>query len=203
MKKLALTIYSVLFFIIATTPTLAQEEELPTEIAPIEVQSGETVLDSGYFTVEMIFGTQSPWDKSVPVTVKIRPQGTATRVGVTWDLPLGLEVKDSSAGKYVAIGAGEVYSYTAKIKPLQSGTYTISATATDWDYGANYATTASKNVTFTESLLTDPLTTNYSVAVMIRYAIMALILVVIGGIGIIYGKKGLKALQEWLKPPEL
>lgn len=155
------------------------------------------------FDIELVVGTQSPWTKKVPVTVKIRPSQDTTRTNVTWDYPVGINLKDPNSTNYEAIPQGQVWSYTVKVDPIVSGTYTIAATATDWGYGSNFASSISTDITFNDNLVATPAQTNYSTAVTIRYVIITLLFLLVCAIAYIFGRTGLKKLKQWLKPPEL
>lgn len=155
------------------------------------------------FDIELVIGTQSPWTKKVPITIKIRPSQDTTRTNITWDYPVGVDIKDSNATSYEAIPQGQVWSYTVKIDPIVSGTYTIAATATDWGYGANFASSDSINITFNDNLVVTPSTAGYSTAVTVRYIVITLLFILGGVAAYIFGRVGLKRLKQWLKPPEL
>lgn len=184
----------------------AQDEVTVTATGDEEMSiasESETEDLSNPFDLEISLDTQSPWNKSLPIIIKIRPNIDTTRTNVTWDVPLGIEIKDSHSKDYLAIPSGETYSYTVTLKPIQSGTYTISATATDWGYGENVASTVSKSITFGDNLVTSPQTINYTTSVGIMYAIIILGILALGIVGYFVGRKALGSLKEWLKPPEL
>lgn len=155
------------------------------------------------FDIELVVGTQSPWNKKVPITVKVRPSQDTTRTNITWDYPVGLELSDKYESNYEAIPQGQVWSYTIKVKPVVSGTYTVAATATDWGYGSNFTSSESVSVTFNENLVVTPITAQYTTAVTVRYIVIVLLGIL--GMAVLYilGRIGLKSLKKWLKPPEL
>ncbi|GAB4161849.1 MAG: hypothetical protein Fur003_5120 [Candidatus Dojkabacteria bacterium] len=155
------------------------------------------------FTIEVIVGTQSPWTKKVPITVKVKPNIDTTRTQITWSSPTGVELKDNQSDQYYKLPKGEVYTRTVKVKPLQGGNYTIAATATDWGYGENVTNSESVSISFDDSLLVTPRTADYSAAVLAKWITILVITVVGGFLLFLLGKRGLKLLKEWLKPPEL
>jgi len=176
------------------TPTTTN---LKNDIAEVEEASVQT------FNIEIEVGTQSPWNKSVPIIVKVRPNQDTTRTNVTWDTPVGIEFEDKNKQTYLAIPSGQVQVYKVRVKPIVSGTYTIASTATDWGYGANFASTSSVTITFDDNLIITPQSSEYSTAVIIRYAVILLSSIIIGFILYLLSKKGFNKLKIWLKPPEL
>lgn len=188
-----------------TNPELLQESAGPT-LAPdatIDITTGVDTGSQPPFTVEIVVGTQSPWNQRVPVTVKVRPSVDTTRTNITWDAPIGVTINDKNSQKYMVVKKGEVYTTEITIDPIVSGTYTIAATATDWGYGANFASTESINITFDENLIVTPSDPGYSSAVIFRYIIIFFGFIVLGFVLLILGKLAIKKLKEFLKPPEL
>jgi len=192
---IAITIFLSLFI----TISFAQVADPIETSTNIELEGSPTQP----FSIELEVGTQSPWDKSVPIIVKVRPNQDTTRTNVTWDTPVGIELKDNYSTTYLALPSGQVQVYEVRIKPIVSGTYTIASTATDWGYGSNFASTTSVTITFNDHLVVTPSNSGYSTAVIIRYVILLLSSILIGFVIYLLGKKGGRKLKIWLKPPEL
>lgn len=200
-KTIKATLLLLMTIAVPASFIYGQDVQLDQEV--VIDNSDESAIPTNPFQLELIVETQSPWTKSLPIIVKVRPNIDTTRTNITWDAPLGLEIVDKEAGTYTAIAKGEVYTRKVWIKPIQPGTYTISATATDWGYGENVATASSRIITFGDNFVTVPQTADYTTAIAIKYAII-LLGSIVGGAGLFVGAKaGLSKLAIWLKPPEL
>ena len=153
------------------------------------------------FSIETQVGTQSPWNKSVPVTVKFKSNIDSEKTEISWDLPAAIKVSGSYTN-YSTLKKGQVATFTANIIPVQSGTYDIVVNLTAWNNDTNYTSSNKFNVTFNDSLELTPITDSYRTAQSVKFIVIA-VLIIIGLIGLFFlGKIGLKKLKIWLKPPE-
>ncbi len=161
-----------------------------------------TITDtSKLFEVELQIGTQSPWDNSIPIYIKFRSTVDADNVQISWDVPSGLTYVMNHP-QFVSVKKDKVYTYKMTLHPQVAGDYNIAGNVTLWQFNTNYTSSGSIGVKIGSNLLVDPLTPGYTGAVILRYVILFL-LVVLGGIGVYFGsKKALELLKEWLKPPE-
>jgi hypothetical protein len=204
-KTLVFLATLVFAFTFQINPALSQTDSSVnnTEGEPELTTSVDKETTVQPFNIEVEIGTQSPWDKSVPIIVKVRPNQDTTRTNITWDTPVGVELTDKNEYTYLALPKGQVQVYEVRVKPIVSGTYTIASTATDWGYGANFASTDSITITFNENHVVTPQSTGYSGSVIIRYVVITLSTALIGFLLFLLGKFGLGKLKVWLKPPEL
>jgi hypothetical protein len=153
------------------------------------------------FTIKLVVGTQSPWTKKVPIDVVFTPTEDSSRTEVSWDAPLGITVEKNYDDYFESL-KGQVYSKRAQISASQPGTYTIVANVTNWGYGTNVTTSEEITLTFGDDLIVTPPTPGYSNAVIIKYTVILIFLLIILILSVFGIKKGLKFLKKWLQPPQ-
>ncbi len=176
------------------------EEETTTEVADT---TSEEYLSKNFYTIEMIRGSQSAFDKYVPVIIKITPNETPVKTQITWDVPDDMNIHINHSEFITSLIKGETYEYKARVKPTDTGTYEIVVNVTAWQHDSNYTSSKSILITFDEDLVVDPDDTNYQISGIVK---ILLIIIGIGGAGFgvyIGGKKLMKFLADYLKPPEL
>lgn len=189
MKKM---FFSLITFLILTTPIFSQADTLaPTTVNP----------SFEYFTVETYSKPQSAWNKNVPIYVKFVATIDSDSVQITWDVPYGIEVIPKHP-KFVAVKAGQTYIYKAEIKPKIAGSYNIAANVIAWQYNTNYTSSGNTFVIFSPNLLTNPVSPNYSIGVVMKWVIIILILAIVGFLGYIYAIKSKKKFDKWFNLPD-
>lgn len=200
MKRILLIL--TILLLIPLSPIGAQDE-LPTEEVGVEAQGegvDEVIRTSDLFDVEIEVGTQSPWTKRVPVTIRFRATIDADEVGISWDAPVSLDVQEKHDA-FISVVKGEVYTATANILSDRAGAYDIAGNVTAWQYNTNYTSSASTSLTFDEDGITVPQTLGYTGAIAVKYAALGL-LTIIGAVLLVFGGKvGFKKLKIWLTPP--
>lgn len=216
MKNLILGILLSLFF---TSPVFADEfedlynkadiNEENTDISTEETVSEETdteseeYLSKHFYTVEIIKGSQSAFDKFVPVTVRITPNETPVKTQITWDIPDDMNIHKQHSEFITSLVKGETYEFKVRVKPSEAGTYEITVNVTAWQHDSNYTSSGSTLITFGKNLIVDSKDSNYQISLALK--ILVIILSTAGaGFGIYTGwKKLTKTLKNYLKPPEL
>ena len=183
MKKLVVTILSLLILISGTSLVKAQDSATTN---PVQA--------------EYSVGTQSVWNGKIPVTVKFRTTMNSDYVDVTWDTPYGVDVS-SNKTKFLNVVANQTYVYTGYITPSKAGEYSLSFNVIAWQYNTNYTTSSAINLKISNKLLVDPLPANYTAMMVLKYAIF-----VIGGGLLVFAlyiviKKFSKIFVKWLRPP--
>ncbi|MCB9790585.1 hypothetical protein H6764_01030 [Candidatus Nomurabacteria bacterium] len=182
-------------------PVYAQNVETDNPTAPNQEATQEPVIPSMVFDIKIDVGTQSPWNKKVPVTLTITPNLDSNRTEVSWDVPYGVEIVDKNQNFFSA-GKGEAFKRKAYVFPGKPGTYTITANVTNWGYGSNYTSSENITLTFGTNLVTDPETSSYTIASIIRYTVILLIFASIIA-GTYFGfRKFKQPIKAWFKPPQ-
>ena len=173
-----------------------------TDTTTVEEQP-EDFLSKNFYTLEIIKGSQSAFDKYVPITIRVTPNETPVKTQITWDSSDDLKIREKHPEFINSMVKGETYEYKIRVKPVDSGSYEITANVTAWQHDSNYTSSDSILIDFDEKLVVDSTDTNYQVLNIVK---IFLIILLIGGIGVgIYfgGNKLLKVLTEYLKPPEI
>lgn len=165
--------------------------------------TSEEYLSQNFYTVEIVRGSQSAFDKYVPLTVRIIPNETPVKTQITWDVPDTMDIRVKHSEFISSMVEGETYEYKVRIKPSESGTYEITVNVTAWQHDSNYTSSESILIEFDNNLVVDSSDTNYVVSMVAK---VVLIILALGGAGYgiyIGGKKLMKILSVYLKPPEL
>jgi hypothetical protein len=164
-------------------------------ISPINAQEEEFE----YFNIDLEIGTQSVWNKSIPLTIYIKPERDFNRVEVTFAHSSLLDVRYRGA-QYFPVIAGETYKLDAKIYPDRPGTHKITVSAIAWEYNTNYTSTDTIQLEIDEMKQISPQTDRYKLFNVLRYIFFVVFFAGLG-VGLFFvGKKSLKKLQAWLKP---
>ncbi len=205
MKKFLL-ILSLFIFLIPFGTVLAQETtDETTETSgdytlQTEIDDSTTKATNKYFDLILSEGVQSPVNKNITYKLTIIPHLTAEKTQILWDSSSTISITPKHS-EFVSVVDGEEYTYKAVVKPTASGTYKINVSVIAWQYDTNYTNTVSNSLVLNESLVSQPITTEYTILVVIE------ILVIIGvaGLAIWGGIEGshilLKRTKTWLTPP--
>lgn len=185
-----------------TTDTTTVDETEDT-ITATEEETTATNTSENFYTVELIRGSQSGFDKYVPIIVRITPNETPTRTQITWETPDDFKTQIKHSEFIDGLQKGTTYEYEIRVKPENAGSYEIFVNVTAWEPESNYTTSSSIIVTFNKSLVVDGSDSVYIIGVISK---TLLILLAIAGLGFgIYKgwKKLFVFLKDYLKPPEL
>jgi hypothetical protein len=190
MKKiLSIITLLTIFTVFSSSFVNAQEVTTETEDTTSGEYTLETTVDENttratnkYFDLTLTEGGQSPLDKSITYTltiVKITPRHK----------------------EFVSVTKDVESKYKATIKPTMSGEYKITASVVSWQFDTNYTNTVNNSLTLSNSLVSQPITPEYTILVVIEI----LVLIGVSGLaiwgGIELSKKVLKKTKVWLTPP--
>ncbi|PKN02788.1 hypothetical protein CVU76_02040 [Candidatus Dojkabacteria bacterium HGW-Dojkabacteria-1] len=182
---------------------VVDEDVAESESKPVVVENTEkkTVTSTNkYFELELIRGTQSPLNKSIPFTLYITPKIDSERTQILWELPSTLEARTSHR-EFVNLQKDQTYKFNVSIKPQREGSYDVTANVIAWEYNTNYTNSVSSTITLSNNLVVQPVDSEYSVSIMLMFVIGLIILAVGGFLVYKSSDKVVKRLKIWLTPP--
>jgi len=186
------------------TVTIQEEDTEDSETTEEAVEEDtEEYLSKNFYKIEMVRESQSAFNKYVPITIRITPNETPVKTQITWDVPDNISLKTSHSEFIESLVKDQTYEFKARVKPTDPGTYEIVVNVTAWRHDTNYTSSESIQIEFNNNLVVDPTDTNYQVLNIVK---IFLIILGIGGIGVglfFGGKKLMKVLEKYLKPPEI
>jgi hypothetical protein len=185
----------------------AQEAATTTEDTTSGNYTLETTVDENttratnkYFDLTLSEGLQSPLDKSITYTLTILPHIDSSKTQIIWDSSSTIKITPHHK-EFVSVSKDVESTYKATIKPTVSGEYKITASVVAWQYDTNYTNTVNNSLTLSNSLVSQPITPQYTILVVIEI----LVLIGISGLaiwgGIELSKKFIKKTKVWLTPP--
>ncbi len=203
MKKFFNILISVLILLTSTKLIFAQEttdDSSGDYTLQTEIDETTSKATNKYFDLTLSEGVQSPLNKNMTYTLTIVPHLSSSKVQIIWDSSSTIEITPKHE-EFVSVTDGNEYTYKAVVKPSASGTYKINASVIAWQYDTNYTNTVSNSLTLSEALVSQPVTIEYIILVVI----VILIIFAIAGLsiwgGIEYSKRLLKKTKSWLTPP--
>lgn len=208
MKKI-LSILILFTIILSSSYSLVKAQEATATVE--DTTSGnytlETTVDENttratnkYFDLTLSEGLQSPLDKSITYTLTILPHIDSSKTQIIWDSSSTIKITPRHS-EFVGVTKDVESTYKATVKPSVSGEYKITASVVSWQYDTNYTNTVNNSLTLNSGLVSQPVTPQYTILVVIE------ILVLIGVSGLaVWGsielsKKFLKKTKVWLTPP--
>jgi hypothetical protein len=208
MKKI-ISILILLAALLSSSYSLvnAQEAATTTEDTTSGNYTLETTVDENttratnkYFDLTLSEGLQSPLDKSITYTLTILPHIDSSKTQIIWDSSSTIKITPHHK-EFVSVSKDVESTYKATIKPTVSGEYKITASVVAWQYDTNYTNTVNNSLTLSNSLVSQPITPQYTILVVIEI----LVLIGISGLaiwgGIELSKKFIKKTKVWLTPP--
>lgn len=184
MKKILLVI-ALLFF---PFNVFAQEEVVTTQ------------QDYQYFNLKLTQVSQSVLNKSIKYSLEVTPLKDSAKTQILWEVPLSFTVVPKHKD-FVSMTVGQTYIYEATVYPTRSGAYEITASVTAWEYDTNYTNTASQTLTLNDSLVSQPVTSDYQVGVIL----LTVLILILSGLAIWGAIKLTKVVmvktKKWLTPP--
>lgn len=184
MKKILLAI-ALLFF---PFNVFAQEEVVTTQ------------QDYQYFNLKLTQVSQSVLNKSIKYSLEVTPLKDSAKTQILWEVPLSFTVVPKHKD-FVSMTVGQTYIYEATVYPTRSGAYEITASVTAWEYDTNYTNTASQTLTLNDSLVSQPVTSDYQVGVIL----LTVLILILSGLAIWGAIKLTKVVmvktKKWLTPP--
>lgn len=178
-----------------TVDTTSENFSLETQ-----VDENTTKTTNKYFDLTLSEGLQSPLDKSITYTLTIVPHIDSSKTQITWDSSSTIKITPKH-NDFVSVSKGEEYTYKAKIRPTVSGVYKINVSVVSWQYDTNYTNTVNNSLTLSSGLVSQPITPEYTILVVIEIVVILGIsaLAIWGGIEL--SKQFLKKTKVWLTPP--
>lgn len=205
MKKLLLLFATTLLLLGTTADIMAQDTSTNETTADeytlqTEVDENTSMATNKYFDLTLSEGVQSPLNKNITYTLTIVPHLTSSRVQIIWDSSSTIKITPKHE-EFVSVTDGGEYTYKAVISPSASGTYKVNVSVIAWQYDTNYTNTVSNSLTLNSGLVSQPVTIEYIILVVIEILIIfAIVGLLIWG-GIEFSKKMLKKTKSWLTPP--
>jgi hypothetical protein len=208
MKKI-LSILTLLIIFPAFSSSFVNAQEVVTETE--DTTSGEYTLETTvdenttratnkYFDLTLTEGGQSPLDKSITYTISIVPHIDSAKTQIIWDSSSTIKITPRHK-EFVSVTKDVESKYKAVIKPTLSGEYKITVSVVSWQYDTNYTNTVNNSLTLSNGLVSQPITPEYTILVVIE----VLVLIGVSGLaiwgGIELSKKALKRTKVWLTPP--
>lgn len=208
MKKL-LSILVLLTILISTSVRLVSAQEATAQVEDptsadftleTTVDENTTRATNKYFDLTLTEGGQSPLDKSITYTLTIVPHVDSSKTQIIWDSSSTIKITPKHK-EFVSVTKDVESKYKAIVKPSVSGEYKITASVVAWQYDTNYTNTVNNSLTLSNGLVSQPVTPEYTILVVIE----TLVLVGVSGLaiwgGIELSKKLLKKTKVWLTPP--
>ena len=205
MKKILILFAAILLLLGTTADIMAQDtstNETTTDEYTLqtEVDENTSMATNKYFDLTLSEGVQSPLNKNITYTLTIIPHLTSSRVQIIWDSSSTIKITPKHE-EFVSVTDGGEYTYKAVISPSASGTYKVNVSVIAWQYDTNYTNTVSNSLTLNSGLVSQPVTIEYIILVVIEILIIfAIVGLLIWG-GIEFSKKMLKKTKSWLTPP--
>jgi hypothetical protein len=184
----------------ALTQTEAEDSTSSDFILETKIDENTTRATNKYFDLTLSEGLQSPLDKSITYTILIVPHIDSSRTQILWDSSSTIKITPKHS-EFVSVSADSEYTYKAIVKPTVSGVYKINVSVISWQYDTNYTNTVNNSLTLNSGLVSQPITPEYTILVVIEI----LVILGISGLaiwgGIEFSKKFLKKTKTWLTPP--
>lgn len=208
MKKI-LSVLTLLTIFAAFSSSFVNAQEVLTETE--DTTSGEYTLETTvdenttratnkYFDLTLTEGGQSPLDKSITYTLTIVPHIDSAKTQIIWDSSSTIKITPKHK-EFVSVTKDVESKYKAIIKPTLSGEYKITVSVVSWQFDTNYTNTVNNSLTLSNGLVSQPITPEYTILVVIE----VLVLLGVSGLaiwgGIELSKKVLKKTKVWLTPP--
>ncbi|HAM37120.1 MAG: hypothetical protein UR96_C0021G0008 [candidate division WS6 bacterium GW2011_GWC1_36_11] len=165
-----------------------------------QVDDNTTRATNKYFDLTLSEGLQSPLDKSITYTLTIVPHVDSSKTQIIWDSSSTIKITPKHK-EFVSVTKDGEFTYKATIKPTLGGTYNINATVISWQYDTNYTNTVNNSLELSNGLVSQPITPEYTILVVIQILVILGIsgLAIWGGIEL--SKKFIKKTKVWLTPP--
>lgn len=165
-----------------------------------QVNESTTRATNKYFDLTLSEGLQSPVDKSITYTLTIVPHIDSAKTQIIWDSSSTIKITPKHS-EFVSVEKDGEYNYKAIVKPSAGGVYNINAAVISWQYDTNYTNTVNNSLTLSNGLVSQPITPEYTILVVIEILVILGIssLAIWGGVEL--SKKALKRTKVWLTPP--
>lgn len=153
-----------------------------------------------YFDLKLTQVSQSAINKSIKYSLEITPLKDSAKTQILWETPVSFSITPKHPD-FVSLSVGQTYVYEAIVHPTRSGMYEITASVTAWEYDTNYTNTVSQTLTLDNSLVSQPVSSDYQIG-RILYVVLILL---VSGVAI-WGavkltRKMMVKTKKWLTPP--
>ncbi|MDD3662038.1 MAG: hypothetical protein PHG63_03140 [Candidatus Dojkabacteria bacterium] len=219
MKRAVLPIIALVFYLFCVQTDLSAQGAVPesqvdaTEEALTvqDVQDGDDSEDLGVpqkesvdssrveevLDVEMYVGTQSVFNNTIPLYVRVLPKVSSTRAQISWHVPRGLVAEDPEE-LWFSMEEDVEQVFRIDVSPQSSGSYRIVVDVTAWRFDTNYVSSTDVSFVIDETLHISPAPADYVKNIMI-YRIVTVILVVLAAAGLFFGAKfAIRRFKQWL-----
>ena len=153
-----------------------------------------------YFNLKLTQVSQSVFDKSIKYSLEVTPLKDSAKTQILWEAPLSFTVTPKHKD-FVSMAVGQTYIYEAIVHPTRGGVYEITASVTAWEYDTNYTNTVSQTLTLNDSLVSQPVSSDYQVGVIL----FTVLILLVSGLTIWGAVKLTKIImvrtKKWLTPP--
>jgi len=165
---------------------------------PVLAQENKETTTGKNFELEFYSSTQSIFDKSVPINLKIKSLISSERMQIRWQFPTGLTQKGSNKTIWTEIKAGDEVTARTTVFPEKSGTYRVVAEVQAWQANANYVDTKTLDLTFDSNLEIQPQTEQFY-SNQRTWLLARIGLVFAGILAVVIGIRfGYQKFTEWL-----
>jgi len=208
MKKL-LSLLALLSILMASPASLLYAQEATAQVEDptsadftleTTVDENTTRATNKYFDLTLSEGVQSPIDKSMTYTLTILPHIDSTKTQILWDSSSTIKITPKHR-EMVSVTKDVESEFKATIKPSIGGEYKITASVVSWQYDTNYTNTVNNSLTLSNGLVSQPITPEYTILVVIE----VLVIIGLSGLaiwgGIELSRKVLTKAKVWLTPP--
>mgnify|MGYP003587033450 CR=1 FL=1 len=204
MKNFFAFLFTTLLFVGVVPAAYAQEataEDSSGEYTlQTEVDENTNMATNKYFDLTLSEGVQSPLNKNITYTLTVVPHLSSSKVQIIWDSSSTIKITPKH-NEFVSMTDGEEYTFKATVRPTASGTYKVNASVIAWQYDTNFTNTVNNSLTLDTGLVSQPVTIEYIILIVIEFLIIiATAALAIWG-GIEGSKKLLKKTKSWLTPP--
>ena len=127
-----------------------------------------------YFNLKLTQVSQSVFDKSIKYSLEVTPLKDSAKTQILWEAPLSFTVTPKHKD-FVSMAVGQTYIYEAIVHPTRGGVYEITASVTAWEYDTNYTNTVSQTLTLNDSLVSQPVSSDYQVGVILFTVLILLV----------------------------
>ncbi len=165
-------------------------------------QEEDVALQQGnqYFDLKLTQVSQSVLNKSIKYSLEVTPLKDSAKTQILWETPLSFTVNPKHED-FVSVSVGQTYIYEAIVYPTRSGVYEITASVIAWEYDTNYTNTTSQTLTLSDSLVSQPVTSDYQIGIIL----LTVFIILISGLAIWGAIKLTKLVmirtKRWLTPP--
>ncbi len=162
----------------------------------------EVHAQANNFDTTVEFGTQSAWNKKIPLKITVKANIDSSRTQIDFIIPAGIKI-EKGFDDFFPMAAGQTVELDATIIPENKGFFEIKINTIAWQSNTNLSSSSVFNIEIAEDLTTIPKTSNYFLSVGARIFVIGAMIV--AGLGLLAYtfRKTFIYLKTFLKPPEI